>query len=395
MIARGLLEDAFATAVEQHHAALPAEIAQALDASGYAGRPRFGLALGKVAQAMARALGAVERGIVVTPFDDGAPLPAGWTRLVSSHPTVDERALVAGDAAIELVEGAPAEAVVVALISGGASALVEAPLVPLPELVRITGSLARLGAPIAELNAVRIALSAIKGGKLSARAIAPVVTLAVSDVIGDDLATIGSGPTIAGDPARQRAAALRVLARHELTVPAILTAPVEAVVLAQAYARVVIPMGRFARRFHAALRSAGVTISLRADPITTEVERGLLFRSPPAVMWGEPVVVVPPEHGEGGRMQHLALSAVRAFAGLDRCLFAIGTDGQDGPPPAQRPTPAGAYIDGKTSDAMTRANVDLQRALVTRDAGNALAAVGALVVTGPTGINHADIVVVH
>ncbi len=413
MIERRLLERIVRDVIAHHHDTLPDELAAAMAASGYAQRTPIGLAIGKAALAMARAFGPVERGLIVSPHDDREGVPEGWQLLVSSHPIVDERAVVAGDAAIELVERAPADRVVVALISGGASALVESPLVPLAEFVGITSALARLGAPIAEVNTVRIALSAIKGGELAARSAAPVVTLVVSDVIDDSLEVIGSGLTVgpwlrpngqtvdhAARRATQRKHALRVLRPRGLTIPAVLSEPLEPTPPATRsdFARVVVPMQRLSRTVRAALVSrAAIAIRWSQTPLVQdvrEVARHLGREIPAMVFWGEPTLVLPPDHGSGGRMQQLALELASLFAGTNRSALAIGTDGMDGPAPVGRPAPAGAYIDGTTWDAIRAAGIDPQAALDRRDAGTALAAVGALVITGPTGVNHADLVVI-
>jgi hydroxypyruvate reductase len=111
------------------------------------------------------------------------------------------------------------------------------------------------------------------------------------------------------------------------------------------------------------------------------------------VAWGEPTLRVPAVHGEGGRAQQLALVLARRLRGTSRAAFVVGTDGIDGPPPADRPAPAGAWVDGATWEAIAAAGIDPAAALASCDAGRALAAVGALVVTGATGINHADLVI--
>jgi len=309
--------------------------------------------------------------------------------------------------------------VLVALISGGASALVESPLVPLAEFQRITSALMRLGASITELNAVRIALSAIKGGELATHTLAPVVTLAISDVIGDDITTIGSGPTVgpwiasAIEPvdhalrrARQREAAIEILTRYALAIPPLLESPIVPTVPVRRddFAQVVIPMRRLASSVRHALearlprRLPARVVSESHRPLTWSVRETADFVVPAErscwVYWGEPTLVVPADHGEGGRMQQLALELAKRLAGTDVGAFAIGSDGMDGPPPAHRPAPAGAFVDGKTWAAIRAAGIDPQAALDRCDAGTALAAVGALVITGPTGVNHADLVVI-
>jgi hydroxypyruvate reductase len=111
------------------------------------------------------------------------------------------------------------------------------------------------------------------------------------------------------------------------------------------------------------------------------------------VAWGEPTLRVPTPHGIGGRAQQLALMLARWLRGSSRSALVVGTDGVDGPPPLDRPSPAGAWVDGTTWDAIVAAGIDPAAALAACDAGTALDAVGALVVTGPSGINHADLVI--
>jgi glycerate-2-kinase len=108
------------------------------------------------------------------------------------------------------------------------------------------------------------------------------------------------------------------------------------------------------------------------------------------VAWGEPTITVPEDHGEGGRAQQLALVLAKHLGGIERSALAIGSDGSDGPPPRDRPTPAGAFVDGATWDRIVGAEAALARC----DAGSVLASIGALVITGSTGINHADVVIV-
>jgi hydroxypyruvate reductase len=170
----------------------------------------------------------------------------------------------------------------------------------------------------------------------------------------------------------------------------------------------------------AALAGRGIAASLVEAPIAGEVEgvahmlvstlgaRGVapsageveevvqsLARAPGAalVAWGEPTLRLPVAHGVGGRAQHLALVLARWLRGSGRSALVVGTDGVDGPLPPGRPAPAGAWVDGATWDAIAAAGYDPAAALAACDAGTALAAVGALVVTGPSGINHADLAI--
>ena len=356
-----------------------------------AGSRVIGVAIGKAAVAMARGTSAlaIADGVIVSPVAGDV---AGWRTLVSSHPVPDERSVAAARAVRAVVEAAGEDDVVLALISGGASALVEEPLVPLAALVATVSALRAAGAAIDELNTVRAALSAIKGGGLVAGCAARVVTLVASDVIGDRVELVGSGPTIVtGEPAgtrRERARA--ILAHHGIAAPAVLRAasPTPASSRPRDRALLVLPMRAFADAVVAELG-----LPLVEEPLAGDVEdvADLLAGRGPCVAWGEPTLHVPADHGRGGRAQQLALALARRLRGTSRIALVAGTDGADGPGPD---APAGAIVDGTTWDAIAAAHVDPARALARRDAGTALRAVGALVVTGPTGVNHADIAIV-
>lgn len=395
MFERGLAEAVFAEAVA---ACDPAARVLAALADVPAGDRRLGIAVGKAALAMARGAGPVAHGVAIAPVDDGGALPAGWRVLLGPHPVPDQRSVEAAEAAWRIADReARAGDVLLVLISGGASALIEAPRdgVTLDELRRTVAALMAAGAPIAELNLVRSALSRIKAGGLIARCPTRVVTLAISDVIGDDLATIGSGPTIApAAPLAPRAA--DILRARGIAVPPVLAAPdASCSPRIGDVARVIAPMTAFADAAIAALAARGIHASRRDPPIAGDVAivaEDLADCAGVVVAWGEPTLSIPTDHGEGGRAQQLALELARELRGTHRAAVCIGSDGNDGPAPAHRPVPAGAYVDGGTWDAIIAAGIDPDAALVRRDAGTALAAVNALVVTGPTGINHADLV---
>jgi glycerate 2-kinase len=356
------------------------------------GRDLIGIAIGKAAFAMARGAGPVARGLVVVPRGRvaapppavqprtrcaaagavAAPvhaLPAGWSMLHASHPIPDETSFAAGAAVIAMTESAGSGDIVLALVSGGASSLVEQPR----EGISLDGYRDRVrevmasGAPIHELNRVRTELSAIKGGKLAARCAAPIVTLIVSDVIGDDPRVIGSGPTVAEPP------------RDGDRV----------VVLA--------PTASFGEEVMRALHARGIAAPVLAEPIAEDVAvvaeqlAGRTRDGEALVAWGEPTVRVPKDAGRGGRAQQLALELARRLRGSPTSAFVAGSDGIDGPSARGA---AGAYVDGATWDAIVAAGIDPGQALARCDAGTALDTVGALVVTGPTGINHADVAIV-
>ncbi|MEO8554072.1 MAG: DUF4147 domain-containing protein [Kofleriaceae bacterium] len=332
------------------------------------GRFVFGLAIGKAAQAMARGAGPVFHGVCVTHSLDGMAMPKGWYVIEAAHPIPDERSLAAGDAVCDLVASATAEDVVIALISGGASALVERPVAGLSieQFVREIQTLAETGADIHALNAARTARSQLKGGKLAELSAAPVRTLVASDVVDDDVRVVGSGPTCT-----RRLGDTCTLA---------------------------IPIRSFVQAIEVELRHHVTWIDVRRDPLVAPVATCAdellagLDGDATRIAWGEPVLPLPAERGEGGRAQQLALELARRIRATDRFAFVAGSDGQDGPKPFGRPAPAGAFVDGTTWDRIAD-HLDPAAALARCDAGTALDRVGALVITQATGINHGDVVI--
>jgi glycerate 2-kinase len=165
-------------------------------------------------------------------------------------------------------------------------------------------------------------------------------------------------------------------------------------------ATLVAAIGDFAKLVRGELAAAGLRaqagglaldgdVVAVADRLAVRARRGKLF-----VAHGEPTLRVPAEHGHGGRAQQLALELARRLRDSDRSALVAGTDGIDGPPLQHRPTPAGAFVDGTTWSHIISLGIDPDAALARCDAGTALHAAGALFVTGPTGVNHADIVIV-
>jgi hydroxypyruvate reductase len=374
---------------------------------------------GKASGAMAAALEAeladrIADGLVVV--KDGYLVPTRRVRLVEAgHPVPDPRGEAAARALRELVAGATVDDLVIVLISGGGSALAPSPAPPitLEEKRAVTRLLLGAGATINELNAVRKHLSLFKGGQL-ARAAAParVVTLVLSDVIGDPLDVIASGPTA---PDRSTFGdAVEVLQRRgvwEATPPAVrerLEAGVRGEVdetpkpgdpaLARVEHRVI---GNNALVTDAAVACA-TSLGYRPTLLTRALEgearnvaRDLVARAaalaPPAclVAGGETTVTVR-GRGRGGRCQELALAAALAIEGRRHLtVLAGGTDGTDGPTEA-----AGGLVDGDTVHRLTVASIDGRAALDANDANPALAASGDLLVSGPTCTNLLDLYIV-
>ena len=364
MIARAVCSAVFREAVV---ACDPADrVAAALEREPLGGRDSIGLAIGKAAIAMASGAGHVTRGLVVTPHAGWTQLDPAWSVMRGAHPLPDGRSLAAGAEALRLIDSATKDDVVLALISGGASSLVEQPIdgTSFDSLRTRTQALMASGAPITELNRLRTELSALKGGKLAARCKARIVTLVISDVIGDDPHVVGSGPTVTSPP--------RDGDRVE----------------------VIAPITSFGLAVEAMLANRKLTARRIAEPIAddvTAVADKLARTEGIVVAWGEPTIRLPERPGNGGRAQQLALELAKRLRGTSRSAFVAGSDGIDGAAPRGA---AGAYVDGKTWDAIAAAGFNPDDALRRCDAGTALEAVSALVVTGPTGINHADVVII-
>jgi hydroxypyruvate reductase len=355
-------------------------VADALARIDLGGRRPIGLAIGKAACAMACGAPGIGRGLVIAPAR--GPVPAGWAVVIGAHPRPDERSARAGQAALTLAATVPATEVLIALVSGGASALAAVPAAgtTLAEKRAAVDAAIAAGAPIAAVNAIRAARSAIKGGRLARACPAPVVTLVASDVVGDDPEIVGSGPTVGPWTTRLGAAPVA------LDALPIVDGRRDAVA-------VIAGVADLARTGAAQL---GPGARAHSAPLVGDVAEvaaliaGVVRAGAPGgwVASGEATIALGAAPGQGGRAQHTALLVARALAGVPgwACLC-VGSDGRDGTGPA-----AGAIVDGATWGAIGAA--DGAAALAGCDSGRVLAAVGATVVTGATGINHADLTVV-
>jgi len=369
--------------------------------------PRFVFAVGKAAPAMMAGafdvLGTgIERALVITKHGHtGDGLDPGWPVAVveSSHPVPDESCLAAGRALVDFVGAIPAGAEALALVSGGASALVE--LLPeefdASDLARVNAYLLAAGHPIGAINRVRKRISRIKGGRLAGRlAASRTLNLAISDVPGDDLKVIGSGLLVAhsdGDIAIDDLDLPPWLVEMSRRAPSLSGADVTRRIRTELVAR---PAD--ARSAAAAMyRAAGVEVVEHPDllegdavEVGRQVGNAIAGGDPVAHVWGsETTVVLPSAPGRGGRCQSLALAAaleIRERPGV--CVLAAGTDGTDGPG-----DDAGAIVDAGTVARGVAAGPDPERCLRAADAGTFLEASGDLVHTGPTGTNVMDLVV--
>ena len=370
-----------------------------------------GKASAQMARAFEEAWGQPVSGLVVTRY--GHAVPTSEIEIVeASHPVPDEAGYLAARRMMTHVHGLSHDDLVVALISGGGSALLPAPGPGLSfeDEQAVNRALLASGMPIGMMNLVRNELSAIKGGRLAALAApARVATLIISDVAGDDPALVASGPTIPIGPARAEvrhlvslygldlpAAANALLASHDNEPP-----------------RVDDPI--FARNTHRIIASAGLSLdaaaqqaSLKGVPahilsdavegesrhvaqtmaaIAREVrQRNRPFAPPCVILSGGETTVTVRGNGKGGRNAEFLLAFALAIEGTTGIsALAADTDGIDG-----SEDNAGAVADGTSTARMRAAGIDPRVALANNDAWTAFNAIGDLVVTGPTGTNVND-----
>ena len=374
------------------------------------------ISIGKAGHSMAAALISVVNkpltGIIACPDAPQSPL-AGFRYFIGGHPLPNDESLLAGEAILKLVRGGSERSLLLFLISGGASAIAEKPILAgmtLDDVVQTYKALVHCGAPIAEINAIRKHLSALKGGRL-AQAAAPAqqVSILVSDVPENALDALASGPTM--PDTTTVADCYRIAERYRLpqALPSLVRDLFEKQDLRETPKQ---GDPAFARSHHFSVlsnatatqaaaekaRQAGFAVEVdstcddwdyraAADHLLRRL-RELRKRTKRAciVSGGEVTVSVGANSGVGGRNQQFALYCAQETAGEKIAVLSAGTDGIDGNSPA-----AGAVVDGSTVTRATARNLRANRALTTFDAFPLLHALGDTIVTGPTGNNVRDL----
>ena len=360
-----------------------------------------GKAAWQMAHAAVAALGSVDGGVVVTKYGHVKGEIPGVACYEAGHPVPDENSFAATAAALDLVQGLTAEDTVLFLLSGGGSALFEKPLIPGAELQDITGQLLACGADIVEINTIRKRLSAVKGGRFAlACAPAKVYSIVLSDILGDPLDMIASGP--AAPDSSTCADAQAIAAKYGLRLSDATRAllgqetPKE---LTNVETQITGSVRQLCAAAAAACEKLGYRPVLLTDRLDCEAREAGRFLADIArthagsgeklaYLAGGETVVHLTGHGLGGRNQELALAAAPGLAGLDAALFSVGSDGTDGPTDA-----AGGYADGDTLAALAARGLDVHAVLADNDAYHALGAVDGLILTGPTGTNVNDVAV--
>lgn len=379
-------------------------VRRALTGTDFPGRIVL-VAAGKAAWQMAKAaygcLGSrIDSGVVVTKYGHVMGPIANFDCREAGHPVPDENSFSGTQAALELVSDLSEKDTVLFLLSGGGSALFEKPLVPGAVLQDVTGQLLACGADIVEINTIRKRLSAVKGGRFAiACQPAHVFSIVLSDILGDPLDMIASGPACPDSSTCRQAVA--IAKKYGLKLDPDTWALLEQETPKELY-NVTTQITGSVRQLCAAASDAARKLGYEPMVLTASLccearEAGSFLASiaqyhaavgkPTAIIAGGETVVHLTGHGKGGRNQELALAAAKGIAGMNNALvFSVGSDGTDGPTDA-----AGGIVDGSTMARLKEQGISVDDVLASNDAYHALKAVDGLIITGPTGTNVNDI----
>ncbi len=360
-----------------------------------------GKAAWQMAKAAVEALGdRIDGGVVITKYGHVKGELPGLMLCEAGHPVPDENSFAAAQRAIEAVKDLGADDAVLFLLSGGGSALFEKPLVSGKALQDVTRQLLSCGADIVEMNTIRKRLSAVKGGRF-AQLCAParVFSIVLSDIIGDPLDMIASGPAYPDSSTCEQAR--RIVEKYGLALPqeALALMDIETPkALDNVRTQITGSVRQLCRAAEETCRTLGyepvvLTASLRCQAreagsfLASIAQHHADTKKSLAFIAGGETVVRLTGKGKGGRNQELALSAAQEIAGLEEtAVFSLGSDGTDGPTDA-----AGGYCDGGTRNCLLAQGIEIARVLENNDAYHALEACGGLLMTGPTGTNVNDL----
>lgn len=365
------------------------------------------VAAGKAAWQMAAAALAhldrpIRQGIVVTKYDHVMGELPGIRSFEAGHPVPDENSYRGAQAVLDMTENLKPEDTVLFLLSGGGSALFEKPLVE-PELLQsITQTMLASGADIVEINTLRKRLSAVKGGRFALWCQpARVESIILSDILGDPVDMIASGPAAADPVTREQAKAIAakygVDTDESVRLCLDRETPKE---VPNVHTQIIGSVRELCRAAEKEAKLLGYEPVFISDHLDCEAkDAGRMLAEQLAVhhrdgkklafLAGGETVVKLTGTGLGGRNQELALSAAELIAGIpNAALISVGSDGTDGPTDA-----AGGYVDGETLADLEKAGVDYRAMLLDNDSYHALKAIGGLVITGPTGTNVNDVAI--
>ncbi len=365
------------------------------------------IAVGKAAWQMAKAachcLGdRISRGVVVTKYEHTRGPIGNLICVEAGHPVPDENSYRGTRLVLETVKDLTPQDTVLFLLSGGGSALFEQPLIPASELEDITAQLLASGADIVEMNTVRKRLSGVKGGRF-AQACAPaaVFSVVLSDILGDPLDMIASGPACPDETTCEQAAAICKKYRLSLSEKAQACLRQETPKqLSNVETQITGSVRELCAAAAKACRELGYIPVILTDRLCCQAREAGAFLGSVlqthaqdgkrlAFLAGGETVVKLTGTGLGGRNQELALGAAPYLEGFDNAaVFSVGSDGTDGPTDA-----AGGYVDSRTAPLLRSFGMEIFEVLKNNDAYHALEKTGGLIFTGPTGTNVNDIAV--
>lgn len=405
-------EDALMIIQESIKAVLPERaVMKALENKNFSGDVVV-ISIGKAAWNMAYAAKEklkqkVSKGIIVTKYEHSKGPIEGFEIIEAGHPVPDENSVIGATKALELVSNLNDGDSVIFLVSGGGSAIFEKPMegIALEDIMDLTNQLLGCGADIVEINAVRKHLSDVKGGRFALHCKANIYAIVLSDVLGDRLDSIASGPAYPDKSTSEEA--LNVIKKYKLQVSeqvlkilkietpkeinnceTVITGSVSQ--LCSAASKVAEDLG-----YHPLLLTSTLDCEAREAgrflaAIGREIKKGTGLKPPIAVIMGGETVVRLRGKGKGGRNQELCLSAALGIEGIkDLVIFSVGSDGTDGPTDA-----AGGIVDGETAARIRMSSVIQPEVYLDKnDSYNALKASGDLVITGSTGTNVNDLMV--
>ena len=383
-----------------------AAVQRALTGREFPGRVIL-VAAGKAGWQMAKAAcdclkDRVDSGVVVTKYDHVMGQLPNVACYEAGHPVPDENSFFATRKALEAVKDLNENDTVLFLLSGGGSALFEDPLIPGEELQDITKQLLACGADIVEINTIRKRLSNVKGGRFAQHAApAHVLAIVLSDILGDPLDMIASGPACPDSTTCQQA--LAIVKKYDLKISDSVRRLLEQETPKELNNVTTMINGSVRELCSAAAtacRNLGYEPTVLTDQLTCQAKEAGSFLASIAktyagggkklafIAGGETVVQLMGK-GLGGRNQELALAAAAGIDGIEgSAVFSIGSDGTDGPTDA-----AGGYVDYTTAEKLRQQNVDIFAVLQNNDAYHALEKCDGLVITGPTGTNVNDVAV--
>ena len=389
-------------------AVLPDEaVAKALQGKDFGTGKIYMVAAGKAAWQMGQAAADIlgERlyaGVVITKYDHVKGEIPRTICYEAGHPVPDENSFKGTQAALDLIGGLKAEDTVLFLLSGGGSALFEKPLISGEELTDITKQLLACGADIVEMNTIRKRISAVKGGRFAlACKPAKVFSIVLSDILGDPLDMIASGPAYPDSSTCEDAVAIAEKYQLQLseTVWELLRQETPKQ-LDNVETQITGSVSNLCKAAAEASQELGYKPMILTDQLACEAKEAGAFLAAIAktyqntseslafIAGGETVVHLTGK-GKGGRNQELALAAAEGICGLkDTAVFSLGSDGTDGPTDA-----AGGYSDDKTKEKLSEQGIAIYDVLKDNDAYHALQKTDGLIMTGATGTNVNDVAV--